>query len=312
MRVLVTGGFGFIGQAVVHALGAAGHEVTVLARRSPSASTTLPDGVSLLTADLRDAATLREELGGRQFDGVCHLAGLARVRDSFERPLDFFDTNTTGTTNLLRALTDQATTPTAFVLASTGSVYGGTVEGAVGEDTPPRPDTPYAVSKWAAEQALLAHARTGAIGACVLRCFSVAGATRNTTDTDDTRIITKALRVAAGQAAGITVNGDGSAVREFTHVADVAAAFVRAVEATRPADTSVYNVGTGQGVTLMEVLNTVAAVTGSPIHIDHGPPRPEPRIVVADSTRIRAELGWTAPHSDLRTIIADAWQAQRS
>lgn len=271
VRVLVTGGFGFVGHAVVHALHASGHEVTVLAR---GATTTrpLPDGASLLTADLRDAAILHETLAGQEFDGVCHLAGLARVRDSFERPLDFFDTNTTGTTNLLRALTG----PTAFVLASTGSVYGGAAEGAVGEATPARPDTPYAASKWAAEQALLAHARTGAIGACVLRCFSIAGAANGVADADDTRIITKALAVARGDAPIITINGDGSAVREFTHVADVADAFVRAVQATEPTDTTVYDVRTGQGVTLVEVLDTVAAVTGSPVHVEHGPPCPEP------------------------------------
>lgn len=248
MRVLVTGGLGFIGYAVSCILSAGGHHVTVLAR-SLADPPPFPEGIRLVRADLREHHQVERGLAGCEFDSVCHLAGLARVRDSFDNPLEYFRTSLGGTINLLSALAQQSTRP-AVVLASTGAVYGHLASGAIDEDAPTWPDTPYAASKRAAEQLLTFQARTGAIGACVLRLFSVSGTYNGRGDGDDTRIITKALLVAAGQAPAVTINGDGSARREFTHVRDAAQAFRLAAEVTEPGDEHVYNVGTGQGVSV--------------------------------------------------------------
>lgn len=157
--MLVTGGLSFIGYAVARALDAAGHDVTVLARAS-SRARPLPGPVEIVRADITDIGTLRSALDGRAFDGVCHLAALTRVRESFERPLEYFETNVGGTANLLRALADGGTSPSAFVLASTGAVYGSHASGALTEDQPASPDTPYAASKRAAEQ-LVEYPRQG-------------------------------------------------------------------------------------------------------------------------------------------------------
>lgn len=149
------------------------------------------------------------------------------------------------------------------------------------------------------------------IGACILRSFSVAGAVNGVADDDETRIISSAVRVAAGLREAIKVNGDGTVVREFTHVVDVADAYVRAIEATQRRDVRVYNVGTGTGVTMNEVISAVAAVASRQVPTEHLPARNEPHELIADTTRIRAELGWSAPSSELTQVIGDAWRARR-
>lgn len=307
MRLLVTGGLGFVGYAVTHVLAEAGHDVTVIARNIAE-HPSLPDGVQLVRADLAQRDQVRHVLEGRDFDSVCHLAGLARVRDSFDNPLEYFRTNLGGTINLLHALARQPTRP-AVILASTGAVYGRLASGAIDENMPTQPDTPYAGSKRAAEQLLTFHARTGAIGACVLRLFSVSGAYNGHADRDDTRIITKALLVASGQAPAVTINGDGSARREFTHVRDAAYAFQLAAEATKPGDEHVYNVGTGHGVSVRDIVATVATQTGRNVPTEYRPPRDEPQELVSNSQRVQRELGWSPNRSDLSTIINDAWSA---
>ena len=188
-------------------------------------------------------------------------------------------------------------------------MYGSRAEGKLTEDLPAAPDTPYAASKRAAEQLIEYHARSGAIGGVILRCFAISGAFKGRGDQDQSRIIPKALSVAAGTASAVTINGDGSAEREFTHVLDVADAYRRAVEAARPGENSYYNVGTGAGVSMADVVATVAEITGQPIAVEHGPPRPEPQTLVADSAAIQRQLGWSAPRSDLRNIVRDAWDA---
>ena len=308
MRVLVTGGLGFVGNAVTHVLHDAGHQVSVLTHTSrPQAS--LPAAVQLLHGDLRDLHALRRQLGGRGIEAVCHLAGLARVRDSFERPLDYFEVNVSGTANLLRALIEASPIAPTIVFASTGAVYGSHAEGKLTEDLPALPDTPYAASKRAAEQLLEYQAGAGAIGATVLRCFAISGAYNGLGDQDATRIIPKALQVAAGLAPSIEINGDGSAVREFTHVLDVADAYRRAVEAASPGKFSCYNVGTGSGVTMNDIVTAVAAITRRQIPVQRNPPRAEPHVLVADSSLLRRALGWSTTNSSLERILEDSWQA---
>jgi UDP-glucose 4-epimerase len=308
MRVLVTGAAGFTGRAVVHRLLADGHDVTALTS-SPD-STNTAEGAELAHADLRDRATLTQVIDAGRFDGVCHLAALTRVRDSFANPVRYFDVNTTGTLNLLAAL-DAANSGTEqaprLVFASTGAVYGAR-DGALNEDEHPAPANPYGASKWAAEQAIGYQAATGRLAAITLRCFNIAGAACGHGDTDLTRIIPKTLAVAAGQADRLQINGDGGAVREYTHVLDIASAFALALEATVPGRHQVLNVGSGQGVSLAEVVAAAHQITGREIPSEHLPPKPEAQVLMADSTRIRTELGWSPAHSSLEEILRDGWR----
>jgi len=299
VRVLVTGGLGFVGRAVACELVAAGHQVAVLTRRGTGA--TPPDGAELVEGDVRDRARLAELATAGRYEAVAHLAALTRTRDSLADPLTYFDVNLGGTLNLLTALA-----AVRLVLASSSIVYGSRT-GALREDLPTRPENPYGASKVAAEQLVEAVAATGAISAVVLRCFNVAGAVDGYTDTDPTRIVPNVLRAARGELPRFAVNGDGSAVREFTHVKDVATAFRLAVEDERA--TGTYNVGTGQGVAVRDVIAVAEQVTGRTIPVEHLPPKPEPHTLISDPARLTGELGWQPAHSALSEILASAWAA---
>jgi UDP-glucose 4-epimerase len=301
MRVLVTGGLGFIGRAVARELVSNGHSVDVLSRGRPGA--TPPGGAGLLEVDIRD----REAIGrvGRGYDGYCHLAALTSVRASFGDPLIYWEVNLGGTLNLLRAASAGGDPP-RFVLASTNIVYGTQSDGAFSEDLPPHPENPYAESKVAAERLLGGLAGAGLVRATTLRVFNAAGAADGIGDSDPGRLIPNLVRAARG--AEFSVNGDGSVIRDYTHVLDVATAFRLALEADTDGPAT-YNVGTGVGASVREAIRTVEEVAGTRIAVRRLPATPEQRHSVADPTRIRRELGWSAPYSDLVTIVRDAWQA---
>jgi UDP-glucose 4-epimerase len=294
--VLVTGGLGFLGRAVTEELTNHGHEVYVLSRSSPAQG-------RLVRADLRDRAAVADALATHRLDGICHLAGLKSVRESFADPLGYFDTNLGGTASLLHL----AHGGIPFVFASTSAVYGSAHTGRLTEDLAPSAENPYAASKLAAEQLLAHTAATGTVGGVTLRCFNVAGAA----DPDQTRIISACLRAAAGLIPHVTVNGDGSAVREFTHVADAARAFRLALGAARPGEHQLLNLGTGDGVTMMEVISTAERVTGQRIQVVHRPPAQEAHTVVCDPRRIQTALGWDPELSTIERIIGDAWLTLR-
>jgi len=228
------------------------------------------------------------------------------VRDSFEAPLDYYDVNVGGTLNLLASLAGLPPVPVVF--ASTGAVYG-FCEGNISEDQPAQPANPYGAGKLAAEELLRYHAATGAIGVVTLRCFNIAGAVDGVGDADTTRIIPKAIAVAAGRADVLGINGDGKAVREFTHVADVADAMVLGLAAARPGTGATYNIGSGIEATMLDVVHIVESITGRQLPVEHLPPKPEPAVLVADSDRIRRDLDWRPRRSSLEQIIRDAWAA---
>jgi UDP-glucose 4-epimerase len=305
MRILVTGAAGYVGYAVGRRLVTAGHQVSGLIRGTDRV---LPPGVRPIIGDLLDPAGLGAVLD-EPYDAVCHLAALTRVRESFAEPLRFFTANVQGTVNLLEAL---PRTATRLVYGSTAAVYGTPDRQPVPEDQAPAPTSPYGASKLAAEQAVRFHARTGAAGAVVLRTFNVAGSVDGRPDPDETRLIPKALAVAAGTAQRLEINGDGGAVREYLHVDDLAAACVRALESCPPPGTErLYNVGTGDGASVLEVIAAVEDVTGRPVPTLRRPPQPEPPLLVCDARAIRRELGWRPARSALPEIITDAWAALR-
>jgi UDP-glucose 4-epimerase len=262
----------------------------------------------VVRADLRDEASVRTALADARPDAVCHLAGLGKVRESFEHPEEYHAVNAGGTTTLLDALTATAA-GRRFVFASSVAVYGVPERQPVTEDAPLLPTSPYGESKVAAEQAIEAAAVGGAIGAACLRIFNAAGAVDGVADTNLSRVIPKALAVAAGQAGRVEVNGDGSAVRDFVHVDDVASAFLLALEnGCRPGKAPAYNVG-ATAASVAEILTIAEEVTGRPIPVIRNPPRNEPRVLISDHARIGAELGWSPARSALREIVADAWDA---
>nr|WP_257785483.1 NAD-dependent epimerase/dehydratase family protein [Lentzea guizhouensis] len=270
----MTGATGYVGRVVVRELRIHGHEPVVSHQR------------------------LMEPFQVPDADAVIHLAGLARVRESFQDPLAYWETNVAGTLNLLKALRGQR-----FLFASTAGVYR-PADATLTEESVREPSSPYAATKAAAEDLVAWAARSGQIGAATLRLFNVAGGG----DTDTTRVITRAVATAAGQGPGMEVYGDGSAVREFVHVRDVAAAFVTALETCEVGESTVYNVG-GTSASVREVLETVEEVTGRPVDVTWRPANPdEVKVQRADTSRLRA-LGWAPAHSSLKEIVSDQWAA---
>ncbi len=224
------------------------------------------------SAAITDAGTI---------DAVCHLAALTQARESRQRPLPYWDVNTAGTLRLLQALTDQPSQP-RFVLASTGAVYGTGQSGPIPEDAPIAPTSAYGRSKAAAEELVRDAATAGLVTGVVIRTFNLAGSSRGKPDTDTTRVIPAALAVANGERKSFGVNGDGDVVREYTHVTDVARAYVGAVELGYSEPHMVFNVGSGHGSSILDVLEAVRTVTGHAIPVEHRPAQNEPASLVAD------------------------------
>jgi UDP-glucose 4-epimerase len=304
MRVLVTGATGFVGRAVVRQLTTAGHSVVGFARTSK------PCSCELRTGDILDQTALEHAVKG--VDAVCHLAALTLVRQSFAEPVRYFKVNVTGTLNLLDAMNAEAQRKDCtlrLVFASTGAVYGAPETQPITEAQEPAPGNPYGTSKLAAEAVIGYQAALGGITAVTLRTFNVAGAVDGHGDPDSSRIIPKTLLVATGQADCLSVNGDGSAIREYIHVRDLARAYAVALDADDFTGHRIYNVGSGVGVSVREVIEAAERITGRSVPVRWGPPASEPLELLADSSRIRADLGWQASRSDLETIVSDAWQA---
>jgi UDP-glucose 4-epimerase len=296
---------------VTERLSAAGYQVTALVR-TVDAVARLPLGVEPVIADLLDPHQLAAVGVGRGFDAVCHLAALTRVRDSRREPLRYFAVNVGGTVNLLEALwhgVDRTGVAPVIVMGSSCAVYGSDWETPIPETAPPSPKHPYGASKLAAEQVVTHLAETGRAGAMVLRSFNVAGAAGGRGDRPPTRLVPAALAAAAGITDAVPVNGDGSVIREYLHVADLADAYVAAVAAGRPGLVRVYNIGSGVGVSVEGVLATVERVTGREVRRRSMPAAREPRMLVSDSHRARTELGWSSPRSRIDDIVADAWEA---
>ncbi|WP_328438714.1 NAD-dependent epimerase/dehydratase family protein [Nocardia puris] len=278
VRVLVTGAGGYLGRVVVRAMRGRGCEVVAMGR-----------GV-----DLFDAGGVRRVMEG--VDAVCHLAGVGQARESVADPVRYFRVNAGGTVALLEAMEDVGVG--RLVFASTGAIYGSPERQPMSEELPDAPPHPYAASKLAAEWAIEAQVAAGKVAACVLRLMNVAGGE----DPDPTRLIPRTLAAAASGSA-LEINGDGSAVRDYLHVEDAAAAFVAGAE---PATGfSRYVAGSGRGTSVLEVVAAVERITGRRIAVTHRPAVQEPSALVADSSRAVTELGWKPMKSDIDTIVRD-------
>ena len=319
MRLLVTGGAGYIGSVVTAQLLEAGHEAVVLDDCSKGHADAVPAGATFVRGTLRAdaervlAAGGAGGGGGGGFDGVVHLAAKSLVGESVERPGLYFSENLGGTLALLEAM--RRTGVSRIVFSSTAAAYGEPASTPILESDLTLPTNPYGMSKLAVDTALTEFARLHGIGAVSLRYFNVAGAYRGFGERHDpeTHLIPNVLAVAAGAKESVNVFGadyptpDGTCVRDYIHVADLAVAHLLALDACAPGTHTIYNLGNGNGYSVREVIEVCRAVTGHPIPVVTGPRRAgDPAVLVASSAKIQGELGWKAER-DLAAMVADAW-----
>jgi UDP-glucose 4-epimerase len=314
MRVLVTGGAGYIGSVVAAQLVSAGHEVTVLDDLSTGYADAVPAGAGFVKGTLRSCAA---EVLADGTDAVLHFAAKSLVGESVAEPAKYWSANLGGTLALLDAMREIGVR--TIVFSSTASVYGEPEHTPVTETDPTRPTSPYGASKLAVDTALTEFARLYGFGAVSLRYFNVAGAAQASDGTwlgerhrPETHLIPTVLaRVAASRTVQIFGDDydtpDGTCVRDYIHVTDLADAHLRALAACQPGRHRIYNLGNGAGFSVREVIDVCAEVTGAAISTDVTARRPgDPATLVASSERIRAELGWRAA-KDLRDMATDAW-----
>ena len=319
MRVLVTGGAGYIGSVVAAQLVAAGHEVTVLDDLSAGHADAVPAGATFVKGTVRGCAA---EVLADGAEAVLHFAANSLVGESVANPAKYWSNNLGGTLALLEAMREIGVR--TIVFSSTAAVYGEPDRTPVTETDPTRPTNPYGASKLAVDTALAEFARLYGFGAVSLRYFNVAGAQRSGDGTwlgerhhPETHLIPAVLADVASGARVQIFGGDyptqdGTCVRDYIHVTDLADAHLRALEACRRGEHRVYNLGNGAGFSVREVIDVCSEVTGTAIGADVAARRPgDPAVLVASSARIRAELGWQATR-DLRAMAADAWEFTRA
>jgi UDP-glucose 4-epimerase len=312
MRLLVAGGAGYIGSVVTAALLAEGHEVTVLDDLSTGHADAVPEGARLVQASLHESGPVLADV---RPEAVLHFAAKSLVGESREKPGLYWDTNVGGTLALLEAM--RAVDCRRIVFSSTAATYGEPEQVPIREDAPTRPTNTYGASKLAVDMMLTSYATAHDFAAVSLRYFNVAGAAfglgeRHTTET---HLIPIALQVAAGTREALTVYGDdyptedGTCIRDYIHVGDLADAHLLALPAPAAGEHRIYNLGNGQGFSVREVVEAVRSATGHPIPVVVGDRRPgDPARLVASSERIRADLGWKPEHTDLTGIVRDAWE----
>jgi UDP-glucose 4-epimerase len=313
MRLLVTGGAGYIGSVVAAMLADGGHEVVVLDDESTGHADAVPAAATLRRGSIRDA----REVLGTGIDAVLHFAAKSLVAESVAYPSRYWENNLGGTLALLEAM--RVTGVRAIVFSSTAAVYGEPERIPITETDPVRPTSPYGASKIAVDTALAEYARMHEFGAVSLRYFNVAGAHADAAGTwrgerhhPETHLIPTVLAAAAG-GREVALFGDdyptpdGTCVRDYIHVSDLARAHLLALDATQPGVHQVYNLGSGTGYSNREVLDACREVTGLDIPARVAPRRPgDPAVLIASSEAITAKLGWHAER-DLRAMVADAW-----
>ena len=309
----MTGGAGYIGSIVAQQLLHDGHDVAVLDDLSRGHRQAVPPDAELIEAGLLDLDATRKALQTRPFDGVLHFAALALVSESVAHPERYHRGNVVGTLNLLDAMREAGVR--RLVFSSTCAVYGEPDAVPMHEDLPTHPVNAYGNSKLAVDRMIGDETRAHGLAAASLRYFNVAGASGPLGEDHEpeTHLIPLVLRAAAGAADHVKVFGtdyptrDGTAVRDYIHVEDLGRAHLLALEALEPGRHAIYNLGTGDGYTVREVVEAARRVTGREIPAREQDRRPgDPAALVAASDRIRKELGWE-PRKGLDEMIADAW-----
>lgn len=313
MRILVTGGAGFIGGVAVELLHQRGDDVVVLDNLWRGDARSVPDGVQTRPVDLRDTNAIRDIVRETMPDAVMHFAAATIVPESVGDPATYFAINTVGTHNLLAAM--QEVGIRRFVFSSTAAVYGVPEQIPVTEDSPTNPINPYGLSKLMVEQMLDWHARAYGLNFVSFRYFNVAGATETHGEQHDpeTHVIPVALQTQLGKRDRFFVFGtdyptpDGTAIRDYVHVVDLAEAHLLALDKLDQ-PLGAFNIGTRDGFSVKQIVDAVERVTGKPLPLEYGPRREgDPPALVADSTKARTVLGWQPTRSTLDQMIGSAW-----
>jgi UDP-glucose 4-epimerase len=318
MKLLVTGGAGYIGSIVAQRLLDEGHEVVVLDNLTRGHRAAVPERARFVEADLLDPAALGDALA-EGFDGALHFAALSLVGESVARPELYYRNNVVGSLNLLDAL--RAADVRRLVFSSTAATYGEPEVVPIEETAPTRPVNPYGASKLAVDRMIGDECRAHGLGAVSLRYFNVAGASGCLGEDHhpETHLIPNVLRAAQGLQAEVQLFGtdyptpDGTAVRDYIHIEDLATAHLLALDGAIGGRHRIFNLGNGSGFSVREVIDAAREVTGLEIPVREAPRRPgDPPILVAASGRIRAELGWEPRKPALAEMVGDAWTFAKS
>jgi len=318
MNVLVTGGAGYIGGTVATILMQAGHQVTVLDNLCHAKRHELPAGAAFVEADIADRPRVESLLRELKPDGVLHFAALIEAGESMQKPEIYFRNNTASTLALLEAML--ATGTNKLVFSSTAAVYGEPKSTPILETAELAPTNAYGESKLLVEHMLRWFHRIHGLRYASLRYFNVAGALpgRGEAHEPETHIIPLILDVALGRRDKIFIYGedyptpDGTCIRDYIHVADLADAHILALQGLATTDKMIYNLGNGSGFSVKEVIAAARRVTGHPIPVEIKPRRPgDPARLVASSLEAQTHLGWQPKHPDLDSILASAWDWQQ-
>ncbi|WP_445518160.1 UDP-glucose 4-epimerase GalE [Streptomyces sp. NEAU-174] len=314
-KYLVTGGAGYVGSVVAAHLLEAGHRVTVLDDLSTGHRAGVPEGAEFIEGRIQDAAKWLDPT----YDGVLHFAAFSQVGESVVNPEKYWVNNVGGTTELLAAMRDAGVR--TLVFSSTAATYGEPDQVPITEDLPTAPTNPYGASKLAVDHMISGECAAHGLAAVSLRYFNVAGAYGAYGERHDpeSHLIPLVLQVAQGRREAISVFGDdyatpdGTCVRDYIHVADLADAHLLALGAAASGEHLICNLGNGNGFSVREVIETVRQVTGHPIPEIAAPRRGgDPAVLVASAERAKERLGWRPTRADLAGIVADAWAfAQR-
>lgn len=315
MNYLVTGGAGYIGGTVARLLLGRGDSVTIYDNLCHSRRTALPQGATFVEGDLHDKQLLGQTLGGTRFDGVLHFAALIEAGESMKCPEVYFRNNTVGTLALLETM--HATGTDRLVFSSTAACYGEPVRTPIPEDAELKPTNAYGESKLLSEHMLRWFGSQHGLRYCALRYFNVAGAIEGYGENHEpeSHLIPLVLDAALGIRKEIKIFGqdyptkDGTCVRDYVHVADLAQAHLLAMASLDRQSQAVYNLGNGFGFTVREVIDSARRVTGRPIQVVEEPRRPgDPAVLVASSAKAKAELGWEPKFAELDSIVGTAWE----
>jgi UDP-glucose-4-epimerase GalE len=319
MRILVTGGAGYIGSHATRWFLGHGHHVWVYDNLSTGHRAAVPPG-RLIVGDLRDADLLEQVLAEHRIEAVVHFAGVALVGESMQQPGRYYQNNLVGSLTLLESMRRQGVT--RLVFSSTCATYGVPRQVTIKEDEQQRPINPYGNSKLAVELALRDYAAAHGWGVAILRYFNAAGAHPDGDLGEDhnpeTHLVPLAIQAGLGHGPAVEILGtdyptaDGTCIRDYVHVEDLAQAHQLALERLSPGRPLVCNLGIGKGHSVREVVRAVEEVSDRRVPVREGSRRPgDPPILVAASLRARELLGWKPRHGNLRDIVATAWNWHR-
>jgi UDP-glucose 4-epimerase len=314
MNILVTGGAGYIGSATAEALLRAGHKVTVYDSLVTGHRKAVPPEAIFVEAALDDRPALARVLTRGQFDAVMHFAAFIEAGDSMKEPGRFYFNNLGNSLSLIE--TAVLAGVRSFVLSSTAAVYQSSDE-PLTEDSPLGPTNVYGHTKLVVEQALEWYRQIHGLHYAALRYFNACGALpgRGEAHEPESHLIPRVLQVALGKSEAATIFGtdyptpDGTCMRDYVHIADLVSAHLLALEALRTRDQLIYNVGSGRGFSVREVIEAARRVSGHPIPLIEAPRRPgDPARLVAAPDKIRRDLGWQPKHTEISDMVASAWE----